>query len=117
MDEVHLLNAVRYVSLNPVRARLVNRARSWAWSSIRAILAGVDDGVVKVAPVLERIDNFAEFLREPFDEDTAYAALRRAETIGRPIGDPEWLNALEKRTGRSLAPAKRGRKSQNKGVE
>ena len=117
MDEVHLLNAVRYVSLKPVRARLVNRARSSAWSSTRAHLAGVDDGVVKVAPVLERIDNFAEFLREPFDEDTAYAALRRAETIGRPIGDPEWLNALEKRTGRSLAPAKRGRKSQNKGVE
>ncbi len=71
MDEVHLLNAVRYVSLKPVRARLVNRARSWAWSSTRAHLAGVDDGVVKVAPVLERIDNFAEFLREPFDEDTA----------------------------------------------
>ncbi len=79
--------------------------------STRAHLAGVDDGVVKVAPVLERVGNFAKFLNEPFDEDTAYAALRRAETIGRPIGDAVWLKALEKRTGRSLAPAKRGRKS------
>jgi putative transposase len=112
MDEAHLLNAVRYVSLNPVRARLVKRARRWAWSSTRAHLAGVDDEVVKVAPVLERVGNFAEFLDEPFDEDTAYAALRRAETIGRPIGDATWLKALEKRTGRALAPAKRGRKSQ-----
>ena len=112
MDEAQLLNAVRYVSLNPVRARLVKRARSWAWSSTRAHLAGVDDEVVKVAPMLKRVGNFAEFLDAPFDEDTAYAALRRAETIGRPIGKPQWLKALEKRTGRSLTPGNRGRKPQ-----
>ena len=29
MDETHLLHAVRYVSLNPVRARLVPRAQDW----------------------------------------------------------------------------------------
>ena len=36
MDEAHLLTAVRYVSLNPVRARLVRRAQDWTWSSVRA---------------------------------------------------------------------------------
>ena len=35
MDETHLMNAVRYVTLNPVRAGLVKRARGWAWSSAR----------------------------------------------------------------------------------
>ena len=54
MDEAHLLTAVRYVALNPVRARLVARAQDWPWSSVRAHLAGEDDGVVRVAPVLER---------------------------------------------------------------
>ncbi len=29
MDEEHLANAVRYVSLNPVRARLVERVQEW----------------------------------------------------------------------------------------
>ncbi len=29
MDDAHLLTAVRYVSLNPVRARLVRRAKDW----------------------------------------------------------------------------------------
>ena len=29
MDEAHLHHAIRYVSLNPVRARLVKRARDW----------------------------------------------------------------------------------------
>ena len=110
MDETHLVNAVRYVSLNPVRARLVKRAQDWIWSSTRAHRAGVDDKVVKVAPVLARVGDFAPFLDEPFDEDSAYAALRRAETIGRPVGDADWLKALEEQTGRSLAPAKRGRK-------
>ena len=36
MDEEHLAAAVRYVSLNPVRARLAARAQDWRWSSVRA---------------------------------------------------------------------------------
>lgn len=112
MDEAHLLNAVRYVTLNPVRAGLVKKPRSWAWSSARAHLAGEDDAVVTVKPVLDRVGDFAAFLTAPFDEEAAYTKLRRAETIGRPIGDPDWLHALEKRTGRSLAPRKRGPKPQ-----
>lgn len=107
MDETHLKNAVRYVTLNPVRARLVGRAQDWRWSSARAYLAGADDHVVKVAPMLERIGEFADFLDETFDEDRDYAALRRGETIGRPVGDPAWLKALEKRVGRALAPRRR----------
>lgn len=43
LDEAHLLAAVRYVALNPVRARLVERPEDWAWSSARAHLAGCDD--------------------------------------------------------------------------
>ncbi len=117
MDEAHLVNAVRYVSLNPVRARLVGRARDWAWSSVRAHLAGADDKIVRVAPVLERVGDFARFLDEPTDEDAAYAALRRAETIGRPIGDPAWLQELEARTGRRLKPGRPGRKPDKIGIE
>src|ERR1700722_13278837 len=40
MDEPHLAAALRYVTLNPVRARLVERARDWRWSSTRAHLTG-----------------------------------------------------------------------------
>ena len=110
MDEDHLMNAVRYVTLNPVRAKLVKRARDWKWSSARAHLAGRDDGIVSVAPVLERTGNFAKFLGAPFDEKQAYGSLRRAETVGRPIGTADWLKSLEQKTGRVLVPGKRGRK-------
>ncbi len=110
MDEAHLLNAVRYVTLNPVRARLARRAGDWRWSSAGAHLAGRDDRLVQVAPVLQRVGDFAGFLAEPVDENQAYAALRRAETIGRPVGDPDWLRALEVRTGRRLRPGTPGRR-------
>lgn len=108
MDEVHLYAALRYVALNPVRARLVDRAEDWRWSSVRAHLAAKDDGVVTVAPALDRIGNFATFLNEDFDEAITYAALRKAESVGRPIGSNEWIAAMEARTGRTLAPQKRG---------
>lgn len=34
--ESHLLELVRYIVLNPVRAKLVKRAQEWKWSSYRA---------------------------------------------------------------------------------
>src|ERR1700704_3372163 len=79
MDEAHLVCALRYVALNPVRARLTERAEDWPWSSTAAHLAGVDNGFVTVAPALERVGNFAAFLGEQFDETMSYAALRQAE--------------------------------------
>ncbi|MDA4846736.1 transposase [Hoeflea poritis] len=117
MDEGHLLNAVRYVTLNPVRAKLVKRAHDWQWSSAGAHLAGQDDKVVTVAPVLDRTGEFRAFLDEPIDEAEAYGALRRAETVGRPIGDAGWLKKLEQHTGRILMPGKRGRKPAQKGIK
>ena len=110
MDEPHFVAALRYVALNPVRARLVERAEQWRWSSTRALLEGTDDHVVKVGPALARVGDFAAFLGQDFDEAATYAALRQAETIGRPVGSPEWLAGLEARTGRKLAAGKRGPK-------
>ena len=49
------MQAARDVALNPVRARLVQRPQDWAWSSLRAHLDGRDDGLVTVAPLLERL--------------------------------------------------------------
>ena len=110
MDEQHLFAALRYVALNPVRARLVQRAQDWPWSSTRALLAGQDDHVATVAPALERVGDFQTFLSEDFDEAFTYAALRKAEGLGRPIGSRAWLEAMAEQTGKALLPGKRGPK-------
>jgi putative transposase len=91
-----------------VRARLVERAEDWPWSSTRALIAGEDNHVVKVAPALERVGDFAAFLSDEFDEALTYAALRKAESVGRPVGSKLWLAEMEERTGLRLAPAMRG---------
>ena len=98
MDERHLLVAARYVSLNPVRARLVERAQDWLWSSVRAHLSGCDDGVVRVAPLLSRIGRFADILEMPAD-DRSFRILRAAESTGRPVGDAAFLATIQSTIG------------------
>ena len=64
MDDGHLMRCARYVEQNPVRARLVERARDWRWSSARAHLKGGDDGLVRVRPLLKHVDDWSAYLGE-----------------------------------------------------
>jgi putative transposase len=112
MDEEHLAAALRYVSLNPVRARLVQRAQDWRWASTRAHLRGKDDGVTELAPIRERFPRFADLLDNPPETDL-FDRLRAAESIGRPLGNDRFIARLERLTGRPLKPAKRGPKPQD----
>jgi putative transposase len=109
LDEAHLAGALRYVALNPVRARLVQRARDWPWSSVRAHLRRRDDKVTSLSPVLDRFPRFADLLEEGPDPEL-FERLRRAESIGRPLGDDRFIRKLERLTRRVLKPAKRGPK-------
>lgn len=93
-----------------MRVRLLARAEEWARSSTRVLIAGKDDNVVRVAPALERVGDFAALLGKEFDEALSYASLRKAESVGRPVGSAEWLKDMEARTGKVLAPQIRGPK-------
>jgi len=110
MDEEHLAHAVRYVSLNPVRAGLVERAEDWQWSSVASHLAGMDDELVKVAPVLERYGDFASFLAQEEDTSIAFKGLRQSETTGRPLGSEGWMEKVSAMMDRDIKPKKRGPK-------
>ncbi len=107
MDEPHLLAAARYVELNPVRARLAKRPDTWKWSSAAAHLAGRDDGLATVAPLLERAGDWKAFLDGGLD-DRSLELLRGHERTGRPLGDADFIAGLESRLGRALARRKPG---------
>lgn len=109
MDEDHLALALRYVALNPVRAKLVPKPADWAFSSVHAHLSGNSDPIVDVRPVLDRFPDFAGLI-EPEPGPTDFDALRKAETIGRPLGSRAWISALEERLDRQLTPQMAGRK-------
>ncbi len=88
----------------------MGRAADYPWSSARAHLAGRDDGLVKVAPLLALVDDWAGWLGARPDA-TETETLRRHARSGRPLGDAGFLTALEARLGRAFAPRKRGPKS------
>jgi len=110
MDDDHLAAALVYVALNPVRARLTDRAQNWRWSSVHAHLGlVVSDGLTQVGPVRERFPDLAE--RIAAGEDLAMSErLRKAEMIGRPVGSAAFVAGLETLSGRRLLPGKPGPK-------
>lgn len=109
MDEAHLLAAVRYVELNPVRAKLVEKPQDYRWSSARAHLAQSDDEVVKVKPMLDRIENWADLLAS--DDDELYDAVRKHERTGRPLGNESFVDQISAFSGRDLNRHKPGPKT------
>jgi putative transposase len=111
MDEAHLGAALRYVAMNPVRAGLTDQAAQWPWSSVHAHLGTLDDSVTSNAPIAERYPDFRGLLASA--EDMAMTErLRRAECIGRPIGDKAFLDRVAQLSGRTLERRKRGPKPQ-----
>jgi putative transposase len=109
MDERYLLATVRYTELNPVRARLCQRAEDWPWSSARAHLIGCDDVVTDVQPMLDRIGDWRCYLAAGAS-DSELEDIRRSSTTGRPAGDASFVAKLEALTGRELKKRKPGPK-------
>ena len=72
-------------------------------------MRGKDDGLTALAPIGDRFPHFADLLASEPEADL-FARLRAAESIGRPLGDDRFLARIERRTGRSLKPGKRGPK-------
>ena len=114
MDEAHLLAALRYVALNPVRAGLTERAIDWQWSSTGALAGDRDDGITATQPVLSRYPDFAALLAAGEDEEMSLR-LRKAEQVGRPVGSASFLDELESVSGRTLRRGRPGPKPKGSG--
>ncbi|MDQ6951339.1 MAG: hypothetical protein Q9M26_06720, partial [Mariprofundales bacterium] len=99
----------RYVELNPVHAGMVTLAEEYTWSSARAHLAGRDDKLVKVSPMLDRVASWQAYLESDLDDATMHA-LRMYSKTGRPLGDDSFVDQLESKLGKVLRPLKQGRK-------
>ncbi|HNV69110.1 MAG TPA: transposase [Candidatus Ozemobacteraceae bacterium] len=109
MDDRSLLEAARSIELKPVRAGLARSPGEYPWSSAAAHLAGADDGLTVVKPLLSRVDSWGGFLRQKCDEESDTRFQRHANT-GKPLGSDEFIRRLELQTGRQLFPKKPGRK-------
>lgn len=101
MDERHTIAAARYIELNPVRARIVASAADYPWSSAQAHLRGRDDRIVRVAPLIERVENWRAFLGER-TEPEMLDLLRKHARSGMPLGDEAFIKRVEEAVRREL---------------
>ena len=111
VDGAHLLAAVRYVELNPVRAALavVEHLGDYPWSSAGAHLTGTDDNLVRVSPLLSMGGDWRAFLSGGITEKDAQA-IHRHESTGRHLGNAHFL-ALVERTLRRMPCSEEHRKA------
>jgi putative transposase len=91
MDDSHLMVAVRYVENNPVKAGLVASAGAWPWSSARAHLDGLDDGLTDNAALAPFITNWRAYLAEGLEAADKDEAVESALRSGRPMGQEVWV--------------------------
>jgi putative transposase len=113
MDAPHLYSAVRYAERNPVRARIVENAEDYPWSSARAHVFGTSDPLLSdIKPYLS-IPDWKEYLRLP-EEENEIEEIRRHSRTGWPLGSDEFIKKLEEQTGRRLRPLEPGRRRSQK---
>jgi len=104
LSEGHLWIALRYVEQNPCRAVMVGRPDAYRWSSAAAHLTGLQDRVA----VLDwdywarsgGIETWQQ-MHAAADLPERIMLLRRCTYSGRPFGEEEFVERLERRFQRS----------------
>lgn len=101
----YLTELVRYIHLNPVRARMVELAEDYPYSSQRAYLGLEPPGIVDVDPVLRHFGPKKEIARERFREFVAAGShLEFPEEFDSPaesriLGSEEFIDDTIHRIG------------------
>lgn len=101
MDEAHVLAAMRYVELNPVRAGLCKRPEGWRWSSVHMHLGEAEDRLIDNCVMKKVLPNWSRYVRVRQSEDFN-ESIRRQTRSGRPMGDDDFIDMVEVVTGRSV---------------
>ena len=115
-SEAYFLACMRYIELNPVRARMVAHPRDYRWSSYAAHAHGAPDAALSEhglyrrlgASPAERQRDYRALFRAALDADFV-DALRRATNGGWALGGDRFKRRLAKALGRRVEPLPPGR--------
>jgi putative transposase len=112
----YLMLCMRYIELNPVRARMVRHPREYRWSSYRANALGAADALVTPHALYlslgrsaaGRQASYRALFREALAEDFV-TDLRVATNGGWALGDEAFRRRIAKGAKRRAEPLPRGR--------
>jgi REP-associated tyrosine transposase len=109
MEASWLLRAASYVELNPVKARMVEHAWDYPWSSVHAHLSGKDNlDLIKTEKLLNLVGDWKSYLLE--SQHQRIEEFEKHERTGRPLGSEHFLEMVESLLGRDLKKKKPGPK-------
>lgn len=105
----YFLQLCRYIESNALRAKLVQRAEEWRWSSLWRRELGTDKQKELLSPwPIEIPYDYLEQVNNPLDEkDLGY--IRASISRSRPYGDDNWVNKIVKKFGLEITLRQRGR--------
>lgn len=112
VDEEFFWVALRYIERNPVRAKIVESAEQYRWSSAKIHCTGSSHPILSASSSWTKkicaINNYREWLS---DEDTLREVnqLRKSTFQDLPTGSEQFLDELEQGYQVRVRPAKRGR--------
>jgi putative transposase len=106
-NDEHLLNVIRYVEGNPVRAGIVLSSRDWFWSSLNDRLSNKYEIITDNLPINLPLD-WLNYVDEHLI-DKEINKLRRCVNRESPYGNDEWQKMICQRLGLEHTLRPRGR--------
>jgi putative transposase len=98
-EDQHLLTVLRYVERNPLRAKLIEKAEDYRWSSLHTRVFGTAEEKAVLAPwPIEMPANYLQFVNTP-QTAAEEQAMRTSIVRSRPYGSPAWQEKTAKRLG------------------
>ena len=93
-NDKHLVDLIRYVEQNPLRARLVKRSEDWRWSSLYRREKGTarEKKLLSVLPT-KLPHNYLTSVNQILTDDTL-EEIRYAVNKGKPYGGMTWVERM-----------------------
>jgi len=117
-SERYLLTCYRYIELNAVRAKMVEKPDEYRWSSYRANAYGVNNPIITPHALYMALrkgrKQRAKYYRESFKEvldGELINEIRASVQTGTPLGNERFKAEIEKLLGVKVGQARRGRPS------
>lgn len=118
--EQYLLACIRYIELNPVRAKIVEKPGDYTWSSFAARVGNSDCSWLDPFPGIETLisgregvaNGYASYIESAIPEGE-WELIRSAVRRGQLTGDTRFTEAVQKIIGRRIEYRGQGRPSKH----
>lgn len=109
LSQNHLYAAIRYVERNPVRAKIVEKAWQYPWSSAKSHIHKKEDLILSKNFFVEEIGDWQKYI-DSQDNPQEINLFKKHIKTSRPLGDEIFIEKLKQITGHIIGKKKPGPK-------